>query len=78
MCSGDDFLELVTKTLDLHTLKNADSTLLNDYVVRVYFDDCVLSEKVEEFKKKIAHCCDVDMYNCHIVDIIKKEPFTYL
>lgn len=78
MCTGEDFFKTVASVLKLDKMENADSTLLNEYVIRVYFDDCIHPGTIDEFKNKIAHCCNIELYNCHIMDIIKKEPFIYL
>ena len=79
MKTAQEYLHTVEKALGLHDVNDADSTLLNDYIVRVYFDDCLQTDRVEDLKKKIVSCCDgtqcqceIEQFNCHIVDVIKR------
>jgi len=78
MKSSQEYLRRVERSLGLHDAPDADSTLLNSNVVRVLFDDCLPSGRVEELKKKIVNCCDsqchceLEQFNCHILDIVKR------
>ncbi len=72
--NSEEYLTEVGKILELDSLSNVDSTLLNDEVVRLYFDERVHPDMIESLREKIAHCCDVEQFNSHIVDIVRK-PF---
>lgn len=78
MDNEKNYLEEMGRILGLDSLKDADSTLLSDDIIRIYFDECVHQNLIDEFKEKLSHCCDIRLYNCHVVDIVKKEPFIRL
>lgn len=74
---SESFLRDIERVLEVNDLKGISTTLLNDYVVRVYFDERVGPDIVRGFIDKISHCCDIELKTCHIVDIEKRDPFIY-